>query len=80
MKLPAMPTISEIVKLYGLSARQQLSQNFILDMNLCARIVRSCGDLTGCTVLEVTQTDLVIFFFFFFFSLFVFVLSNIVYS
>lgn len=53
MALPPMPTISEIVKLYGLSARQQLSQNFILDLNVCHRIVRSCGPLTGRTVLEV---------------------------
>ena len=48
-----MPTISEIVKLYGLTARQTLSQNFILDLNLCGRIVKSCGPLEGCTVLEV---------------------------
>ena len=38
-----MPTISEIVKLYGLTARQTLSQNFILDLNLCGRIVKSCS-------------------------------------
>jgi|JI10StandDraft_1071094.scaffolds.fasta_scaffold1476248_2 16S rRNA (adenine1518-N6/adenine1519-N6)-dimethyltransferase len=48
-----MPTISEIVKLYGLSARQSLSQNFILDQNLLGRVVRSCGVLEGATVLEV---------------------------
>lgn len=51
--LPPLPTISEIVKLYGLSAHQQLSQNFILDLNLCARIVRACGEVAGATVIEV---------------------------
>jgi len=49
-----MPTVSEIVKMYGLSARRQLSQNFILDMNLATKIVSSIpGDLTKKTVIEV---------------------------
>ncbi len=53
LALPPLPTISEIVRLYGLSAHQQLSQNFILDLNLCGRIVRACGDVAGTTVVEV---------------------------
>lgn len=51
--LPPLPTVSEIVRLYGLSAKQQLSQNFIMDLNLCRRIVRSSGRIEGATVLEV---------------------------
>lgn len=50
MKLPPLPTIGEIVKLYGLSARQQLSQNFIMDLNICGRIVRSCGIVNNSTI------------------------------
>jgi dimethyladenosine transferase 1, mitochondrial len=43
-----------LIKLYSLSARQDLSQNFILDLNLTDKIVRaSCGDIRECTVVEV---------------------------
>ena len=52
-KLPPLPSIGDIVKLYGLSAKQQLSQNFILDMNLCKRIAKTCGNLQNSTVIEV---------------------------
>ena len=38
---------------HGLSARKSLGQNFLLDLNLTAKIARSAGDLTGCDVLEV---------------------------
>ncbi|ORY97316.1 S-adenosyl-L-methionine-dependent methyltransferase [Syncephalastrum racemosum] len=41
--LPRLPSVREIIKLYGLSARSQLSQNFILDKNITDRIVRSSG-------------------------------------
>ena len=34
LKLPPLPSTAELIKLYGLSAKQQLSQNFLLDMNV----------------------------------------------
>jgi dimethyladenosine transferase 1 len=53
LTLPRLPSISEIIRMYGLTAYQQLSQNFILDMNLCAKIVRVGGPVAGSTVVEV---------------------------
>jgi dimethyladenosine transferase 1, mitochondrial len=51
MNLPPLPTIKEIIKLYNLKARQELSQNFILDLNLATRIARVAGDLRDSVVI-----------------------------
>lgn len=40
-KLPRLPAVRDLVQLYGLKARSQLSQNFILDKNITDKIVRS---------------------------------------
>jgi len=52
-KLPPLPTISEIVKMYKLQARKQLSQNFLLDMNITRKIVRAAGNITDGYVCEI---------------------------
>ena len=48
-----LPPLREVIAAHGLSARKALGQNFLLDLNLTARIARAAGDLTGCDVLEV---------------------------
>jgi 16S rRNA (adenine1518-N6/adenine1519-N6)-dimethyltransferase len=48
-----LPPLREVIRRHGLVARRSLGQNFLLDLNLCARIARAAGDLTGVTVFEV---------------------------
>lgn len=51
--IDALPPLREVISAHGLSARKSLGQNFLLDLNLTAKIARSAGNLTGCDVLEV---------------------------
>lgn len=52
-RLPPMPTIRDIIKIYKLTAMKQLSQNFIMDEQLTARIVKAAGNIQKNYVLEV---------------------------
>jgi dimethyladenosine transferase 1 len=44
-RIPPMPTLSEIVKLYKLNAIKKLSQNFLLDKNINDKIIRKTGNM-----------------------------------
>jgi 16S rRNA (adenine1518-N6/adenine1519-N6)-dimethyltransferase len=48
-----LPPLREVIARHGLSARKQLGQNFLLDLNLTSRIARTAGALDGVTVIEV---------------------------
>ena len=48
-----LPPLREVIATHGLSARKSLGQNFLLDLNLTAKIARQAGDLTACDVLEI---------------------------
>lgn len=52
LRLPPMPKIADILRIYGLSAKKQLSQNFILDLNITDKIAR-VSDVFDCHVCEV---------------------------
>ena len=49
----ALPPLREVIARFGLNARKQLGQNFILDLNLTRRIARAAGDLSTGTTIEI---------------------------
>ena len=51
--IDTLPSLSQVIATHGLSARKSLGQNFLLDLNLTAKIARQAGDLTGHDVLEI---------------------------
>ena len=48
-----LPPLREVIRRHGLIAKKSLGQNFLLDLNLAARIGRASGTLAGVTVLEI---------------------------
>ncbi|RLK10845.1 16S rRNA (adenine(1518)-N(6)/adenine(1519)-N(6))-dimethyltransferase RsmA [Ruegeria conchae] len=51
--IDSLPPLREVIATHQLSARKSLGQNFLLDLNLTAKIARQAGDLTQCDVLEI---------------------------
>ncbi len=51
--IDGLPTLREVIVAHDLVAKRQLGQNFLLDLNLTAKIARSAGDLAGHDILEV---------------------------
>jgi 16S rRNA (adenine1518-N6/adenine1519-N6)-dimethyltransferase len=52
-KIDALPPLRDFIRRHRLSARKSLGQNFLLDLNLAARIARAAGRLEGVTVIEI---------------------------
>jgi 16S rRNA (adenine1518-N6/adenine1519-N6)-dimethyltransferase len=48
-----LPPLREVIRRHDLSAKKALGQNFLLDLNLTARIARAAGPLEDVTVVEV---------------------------
>lgn len=48
-----LPPLRAVIAEHQLSARKALGQNFLLDLNLTAKIARQAGDLAGSDVLEI---------------------------
>jgi len=48
-----LPPLREVLRRHGLFAKKSLGQNFLLDLNLTARVARAGGSLDGVTVVEV---------------------------
>lgn len=51
--IDGLPPLREVIAAHDLVAKKQLGQNFLLDLNLTAKIARMAGDLSACDVLEV---------------------------
>lgn len=51
--IDTLPPLRQVIAEHGLSARKALGQNFLLDLNLTAKIARQAGDLRGHDVLEI---------------------------
>ena len=48
-----LPPLREVIRRHNLAAKRSLGQNFLLDLNLTARIARAAGPLEGVTVIEI---------------------------
>ena len=48
-----LPPLRDVINTHDLKARKSLGQNFLLDLNLTAKIARQAGDMTECDVLEI---------------------------
>jgi 16S rRNA (adenine1518-N6/adenine1519-N6)-dimethyltransferase len=48
-----LPPLRDVIRRHGLSAKKSLGQNFLLDLNLTARIARAGAPLADATVIEV---------------------------
>src|SRR5579872_3317237 len=52
-QIDELPPLRDVIRRHGLTAKKSLGQNFLLDLNLTARIARAAGPLEGVTVIEV---------------------------
>lgn len=53
MSIDGLPPLREVIATHELAAKKSLGQNFLLDLNLTAKIARMAGDLKDCDVLEI---------------------------
>ncbi|OWU84862.1 16S rRNA methyltransferase [Oceanicola sp. 22II-s10i] len=51
--IDGLPPLRDVIATHGLSAKKALGQNFLLDLNLTAKIARLAGDMSACDVLEI---------------------------
>ena len=52
-QIDGLPPLRDVIATHQLSAKKALGQNFLLDLNLTAKIARSAGDLSGADILEI---------------------------
>jgi len=52
-QIDTLPPLRDVITRHDLRAKKSLGQNFLLDLNLTARIARAAGDLAGADIIEV---------------------------
>ncbi len=52
-KIDNLPPLREVIQSHGIAAKKSLGQNFLLDLNLTAKIARMAGNLNQSDVLEI---------------------------
>jgi 16S rRNA (adenine1518-N6/adenine1519-N6)-dimethyltransferase len=52
-QIDTLPPLRDVIARHGLSARKSLGQNFLLDLNLTARIAGAAGSLEQTTIVEI---------------------------
>ncbi|MGB0798458.1 MAG: 16S rRNA (adenine(1518)-N(6)/adenine(1519)-N(6))-dimethyltransferase RsmA [Planktomarina sp.] len=53
MQIDTLPPLRDVIETHGLDAKKSLGQNFLLDLNLTAKIARLAGDLDTHDILEI---------------------------
>ena len=53
MNIDALPPLRQVIDTHGLAAKKSLGQNFLLDLNLTAKIARLSGKNEGHDILEI---------------------------
>ena len=53
MSIDTLPPLRDVIATHELAAKKSLGQNFLLDLNLTAKIARMAGDLSASDVLEI---------------------------
>lgn len=48
-----LPPLRDVIAQHGIAAKKSLGQNFLLDLNITAKIARAAGDLSATDVLEI---------------------------
>ncbi|SEW06739.1 dimethyladenosine transferase [Cognatiyoonia koreensis] len=48
-----LPPLRTVIETHGIAAKKSLGQNFLLDLNLTAKIARLAGDLSAADILEI---------------------------
>src|SRR5882724_5008278 len=52
-RIDDLPPLRDVIRRHDLAARKSLGQNFLLDLNLTARIARAAGPLNNSTIVEI---------------------------
>ena len=53
MQIDQLPPLRDVIESHSLNAKKSLGQNFLLDLNLTAKIARMAGSLEGYDILEI---------------------------